>query len=266
MSRHSIKQRWERLGVCTPEWGIPGRVHSGPKDELGRLWKWDRERPSVDRKYSQQPIEVQLTSWPSPDEEYPDERAVRRHLERQGKWHEALVPKPSEASHSTDIHVDDRESLITSRPWYVWQIEVAEEEVRLRRIPKNFEIYDPARKNVTTRWKEKGYWKESWADLPGWKWKHESPSPEPPDPNDMDLTPSEIDAMEEIPPPTPPATLPALEKHRSLVYSGIFGPLPGYDPDPTPLASTREPHAEGDDDHVNNRSNPTVAPVGNKPP
>ncbi|KAF2245189.1 hypothetical protein BU26DRAFT_462997, partial [Trematosphaeria pertusa] len=181
MIRHSIKKRWERLGVWNPEWGIPARVHSGPKDNETR-WKW---------------------KWPSRDEEAPFERAVRLHLERQGGWNEAIVLQPSDADHPTDVHVDNREFFITSRPWYVWQLEVAEEEVRLTRDPDP-DNYFRARENVTTRWKDKGDWKESWGDLPGWKWRHESPSPEPADPNDMDFTPSEIDAMEEIPPRTPP--------------------------------------------------------------
>ena len=45
--------------------------------------------------------------------------------------------------------------------------------------------------------------------VPGWKWRHESPSPEPEDLTplntmDMEFTPSEVDALEAIPAPTPP--------------------------------------------------------------
>lgn len=86
--------------------------------------------------------------------------------------------------------------------------------MRLQRNPERTETYIRARANVTARWKEKGFWKDSWSnnlpqskdwrDLPGWKWRHESASPEPPDPDDMEFTPSEIDAMEAIRPPTPP--------------------------------------------------------------
>lgn len=54
---------------------------------------------------------------------------------------------------------------------------------------------------------EARYEKENdWAG--GWKWGHESTSPEPGDLTplntmDMDFTPSEVDALEAIPPPTP---------------------------------------------------------------
>lgn len=38
----------------------------------------------------------------------------------------------------------------------------------------------------------------------GWKWNHESPSLEPEDLRKIEFTPSEIDALEAIPPSTPP--------------------------------------------------------------
>ncbi|KAL8721869.1 MAG: hypothetical protein Q9225_001547 [Loekoesia sp. 1 TL-2023] len=203
MIRHSIKKRWERLGVWNPEWGIPGRVHTGPKNVIGK-WKWDREQSYYDRNYMRQPLETQMATWPSREEESPSDRAVRLHLEKQGVWSKTHGPQQLESSDAIDLHVDDRELLVTSRPWFMWGLEVAEEEVRLRRVPEYMEIYHQARANVAARWKVKGCWKDSWGDLPGWKWRHESASPEPADPNDMDFTPSELDALEEIPPPIPP--------------------------------------------------------------
>lgn len=38
--------------------------------------------------------------------------------------------------------------------------------MRLQRNLKQLKIeaYEPARANVTARWKEKGYWKDSWSN------------------------------------------------------------------------------------------------------
>jgi hypothetical protein len=65
-----------------------------------------------------------------------------------------------------------------------------------------------------------GDWKPEWRDqrsgntLIGWKWRHESPSPEPEDLSGLEdlatfeLTPSEVDALEAVPPPSPPTPQP----------------------------------------------------------
>jgi hypothetical protein len=235
MIRHSIKMRWERLGLWNPKWGIPGRVNRGPNDDE-RMWHWGwLVHPRKTGNYHNQPWDVQQTSWPPQDEEDPDERAIRQHLERKGEW----MAHPSAPSHAADVDVDaySRESLITSRPWYLWKLEVEEEAIRLAR-PLHTVLRDreKAAKTVTARWKAQGDWKESWVEydsdnrrlLPGWKWRHESPSPEPADPNEMDFSPSEIDALESIPPPTPPSPLPAaLLRRQTPTEEGrrIFGAL-----------------------------------------
>ncbi|KAK5442649.1 hypothetical protein LTS15_010967 [Exophiala xenobiotica] len=187
MIRHSIKKRWQQLGVWDPKWG-----------DVPKEWPW----------------------WNSGDGETPESRAIRRYLQKKAHENESLTPQAPEAKGPAEVPVDDDESLITSRPWFIWALEVAEEETRLRRNPERLETFLErpdtffrARANVTARWKEKGWWKDSWSNnlpngtwrhWPGWKWKHESPSPEPPDPNDMEFTPSEVDALEAIRPPTPP--------------------------------------------------------------
>ena len=260
MIRHSIKQRWQSLEVWNPEWQM--------QNYGGRHWKWDRKdlqqirHPDIDRR----PHHERMATWPSRNEEYPSERAVRLHLERQGGWNEAFDSQLSGTDGPADVHVDDREFLITSRPWFVWKLEVEEERVRLQRDPRNSETYYRARENVTARWKEKGYWKSSWSDLPGWKWKHESPSPEPPDPNDMDFTPSEIDALEAIPPPTPPSPpKPSSLIRQSPTWSNIFGWLPVQDKDTAPPASAQPsptPHTDGDGDDDDNGPGATAEPVG----
>ncbi|KAK6366497.1 hypothetical protein LTS17_010583 [Exophiala oligosperma] len=195
MIRHSIKKRWQQLGVWDPEWEVPTSKLGEFGESRGPVhWPWCNSRDKVSL----------------------ESRAVRRYLQKKAARdeNETLMPQPVQADGIAEVpEVDDHESPITSRPWFLWALEVTEEEVRLRRNPERLGTYVPARANVTARWKEKGYWKDSWSnnlpqyfdwrDSPGWKWRHESPSPEPPDPNDMDFTPSEVDALEAIPPPTP---------------------------------------------------------------
>jgi hypothetical protein len=202
--RHRIKKRWERLGLWNPKWGVPDRPYHRPDDvTINWKWMWDQRRNRNVRKHT----------WPSQDQEVPDERAVRLHLEERGDWNEVLRPQPAENDHSTEVQVDDRELFVTSRPWYVWNLEAAEERVRLRRLRKPLDNNE-AEINVTARWKEKGYWKQSWSDrsygrgqwkreVPGWKWRSESLSPEPVALDDIEYTPSEVEAMEGTPPITP---------------------------------------------------------------
>lgn len=121
MARHSIKKQWERMGIWSPEWGIPHRVHIGPRDKRGKWnWKWDTEQTFRGREseYDSLSDEAKIARWPSRDEEQPDERAVRRYLMEKGEWNEALDQQPLESDRSSDVHIDDRESFITSRPWY----------------------------------------------------------------------------------------------------------------------------------------------------
>ncbi|RMD43673.1 hypothetical protein DV735_g1411, partial [Chaetothyriales sp. CBS 134920] len=244
MARHSVKKRWEKLGVWNPEWGF--------KDGPGS-WSWDRKWRGIKRKFNCLELEEEMASWPSEDEESPNERAIRLYLQREGRWSNTLKVVSSGAGNIYNTEtIDDREALITSRPWFVWALEAAEEEVKQMRDPKQFmiEAYKPARAIVTARWKEKGWWKDSWSrkipegggikrDLVGWKWRHESPSPEPPDLNEPDFTPSEADAMEAIPPPTPPPP-PKPLKARPPTWS-IFGYTPGYDPDAPEQQEEQEP-------------------------
>ncbi|KAL8936872.1 MAG: hypothetical protein Q9211_003977 [Gyalolechia sp. 1 TL-2023] len=224
MIRHSIKKRWERLGVWNPKWGIPGRPNRGPDDDT----------------------DVQMTSWAPRDEERPDERAIRQHLESKGEW----TATCSEPGHAADVDVDanSRESLITSRPWYVWKLDVEEEAIRLARPLRTHWLgYETAAANVTARWKARGDWKESWVayddvynrslDRPGWKWRHESPSPEPTDPSDMDFSPSEVDALESVPPPTPTPPPPFELYKEPFTGVSLFGNLLGRRNETAPFAS-----------------------------
>ncbi|KAH0829794.1 hypothetical protein AYO21_06724 [Fonsecaea monophora] len=260
MVRHSIKKRWQELGVWNPKWGVVpnshGRYLNGDRPEF---WEWHRKWRGTQRKFDSLPWEEQNGCWPVPDEEFEWERAIRMYLEREGHWSETLKLVSTENGHQYDTDVvDDREFLITSRPWFVWALEAAEEEVKLRRLPMQPTIsaYEPARVNVMARWKEDGRWKDSWTDnttdyinppvwphLVGWKWRNESPSPEPADLNDMEFTPSEVDALEAIRPPTPrppPRSMPQERRRRTDI--SIFHPSYDDDSDPQPLESAEPLH------------------------
>lgn len=229
MIRHTIKKRWTCLGVWDPKTGVPDGVFWGP-----RSWPW----------------------WDSALEykENPEGCAIRLYLQRKRSREDNLALQALGDHGLANVQSDDGGSPIASRPWFVWEMDVAEEQAKLLRNPKmSFdEAYELARASVTTKWQD--LWKESWSDkisrdgsgvwthYPGWKWRHESPSPEPPDPNDMEFTPSEVDALEAISHPTPPPQ----------PWSPYFGFQAGYDPDsalPASAQSALKPWTTGDDDH-----------------
>lgn len=137
--------------------------------------------------------------------DHPNSRAARS---REG-WHRGARPPPSPRSGlAENASRSAAESFITTRPWYTYALDEEEERIRLERIPRRLHGYYNMdhEELVEERWRETGMWNhhKDGRKRPGWKWKHESPSPEPgQDISNLDLTPSEIDALEEIPPPTP---------------------------------------------------------------
>lgn len=184
--RRNIRKRWQRLGIWNPEWGIPGRVNGQPNGNVSN-WKW-KWQPSTD--------------LPPSDPQHPINRAVQ--LRRNLAYGDHAPPPPhSHLRH--DAAASEAESFITSRPWFIYAVERAEFYRRFSdRIPvEQWGREHPDEDNQVTKWwKERGDW------MPGWKWRHESPSPEPEDltpldTDDMDFTPSEVDALEAIPPPSP---------------------------------------------------------------
>lgn len=165
-------------------------------------------------------FEEERAKWPTGDEEGPNARAIRQSPESKRPWGERYGPALAEGSQDTEVSVDPNESRITSRPWFRWDLEVGEEAKRLDRAQRlDLPVEKKAKVNAKARWQAQGDWKDTWSDTPRWKWRHESPSPEPEDPNDMDFSPSEIDALDAIPPPTPPPTLPI----KSAPISDIRG-------------------------------------------
>ncbi|RMZ83265.1 hypothetical protein DV738_g1277, partial [Chaetothyriales sp. CBS 135597] len=188
--RHRIKKRWERLGVWNPEWGIPGRVDERPRDKtFSWKWRWQGDTPTCGNSPS--------AYLP----QHPNSRAI--HL-RQGLRRGERGPLPPRHSLSADASKSAAEAFITSRPWYIFGLDQEEERTRLERIPSIEQRFNDMdhEAQVSERWRQRGDWARFGKPI-GWKWKHESPSPEPEGLSGMDFTPSEIDALEAIPPPTP---------------------------------------------------------------
>ncbi|KIW09776.1 hypothetical protein PV08_11876 [Exophiala spinifera] len=181
MIRHSIKKRWQKLGVWNSKWGVPtGELGGFGNNDGPKSWEWESL---------------------SQARESAESRAIRLHLQRQGRENENLTPQLQEVGDTPDIQVDDRESLITSRPWFLWALEVAEEAVRLQRNPKQskIEAYEPAPGVIICL--EIGWMDGATCLVGSGKMSHHRQNP--PDPDEMEFTPSEIDASEAIRPSTP---------------------------------------------------------------
>lgn len=158
---------------------------------------------------------------------------LRQHLRR---GESAPVLPRSRLEH--DATASQAESFLISRPWFAFDIEVIEEQIRYWRLPHHQRLFYPhsVRRQVIEWWKERGDWRDEFGRtkwVTSWKWRHESPSPEPEDllhiestsnmkdsledmvaiglhymtqdnPLDkMDFTPSETDALEAIELPRP---------------------------------------------------------------
>jgi len=245
MVRNSIRKRWEALGFWNPEWGIPIMGLRFGDNRHPDEWSWNWRTRPVRGKYQTKPFAEQVASWPPRDEEHVDERAIRRYFENKGQWIETQAPSNPDTAITMEEEVDQNEARITTRPWYQWAIEVLEEAIKLSRTDDTgYADREAAAVKIREQWKAKGDWKDSWGDSPGWRWKHESPSPEPEDPNEMDFSPSEIDALEAIQPPTPPTFNGALwiPKFGPPSEGPIFDFLGQSDPNGLALTQPSEGH------------------------
>jgi hypothetical protein len=212
--RHNIRKRWQRLGIWNPEWGIPGRVDTQPRDWVDSWrWRWQSD-----------------TDPPPYDPQHPVSRAVQ--LRKNLDYSERPVPPPRSRL-SEDASASEAESFIISRPWFIYSLGGYEFMERKARIPwQQRGRPDPGQDSQVRKWwKERGDWQKSW-EVPGdrshvvvgWKWRHESPSPEPEDlsrllADDMDCTPSEVDALEAVRIPTPPSPrFPQTNHHGPYIF------------------------------------------------
>ena len=207
IARHNIKRRWEKLGVWNPEWGIPENKNNIQPNDDASKWKWRWQHGNASAEWCNGLKTMALNP------KHPITRAIRL---REGLRRSQHVPVSPRSHLQGDVSASQAESFLISRPWFTYIVEITEEEERYDRIPwKQKRLYKSASMYVEERWKENSDWKVGWRDrfgnkLVGWKWRHESPSPEPEDLVGLDnlatfeLTPSEVDALEAVPPPSPP--------------------------------------------------------------
>ena len=209
--RRNIKRRWQKLGVWNPEWGIPDRTDNPHPNDDTCIWKWPWQHGDAAAEWRESRTGDPGAMAHNP--RHPVTRALelRRGLRR--SEHKPTIPR---SRLEKDASASQAESFITSRPWFMYRVERAEEWQRGNRVPlRTRRLYSKsAFLSVKEQWEKRGDWKEEWPyesrnQAVGWKWRHESPSPEPDDYErlddpTLDLAPSEVDALEAIRPPTPP--------------------------------------------------------------
>ena len=219
IARRNVRKRWEKLGVWNPQWGIPGRTDQQSNDRSDKWdWRWHTPRPlhrqEGDGGASGYMRAINPFSEAGLEVLNPDHPTVRAVSLRQGLGQLEHVPVPPRPA-LKDASPAEAESFILSRPWFMYALETTEEQMRHARLPRRGHA-DPTPDlawEVLTHWKNIGAFNADsgpsrYKNYPGWKWPHESPSPEPEDlqtliTGDMDFTPSEADALEAIPPPSP---------------------------------------------------------------
>ncbi|KAI0396850.1 hypothetical protein F5Y17DRAFT_455683 [Xylariaceae sp. FL0594] len=207
--RHCLKRRWEKLGVWNSAWGFAGRRSEARDDFTRWTWPWQPADAADNRDRAfDEAVEVVR-------------RAVllRRNMLR-GE-HAPTIPRSRPRPGAS---VGEGEAFIISRPWFQFQLEVAEETARYDRLTdeeKERSQHSPL-KQVIQWCKERGEWRaesdggrilnEELPAVASWKWRHESPSPEPEDvpaayearqtplevAEELELTPSEVDDLERI--------------------------------------------------------------------
>jgi hypothetical protein len=200
--RHNVKRRWEKLGLWNPEWGFAGRKVQ-PNDNF-RTWTWwwqpNGAADDLDHAYRDR---RELVA-----------RALRLRQNLRRGEHAPVLPRSRLGQDTTAAQA---EAFLISRPWFIFQIEIAEERMRYGRLSVEDKRRYPysARDQVIKWWKERGDWRDEFnrSDwVTAWKWQHESPSPEPEDLTpidhmkdspldaaaDMEFTPSEIDELQTI--------------------------------------------------------------------
>lgn len=195
--RRNVRRRWEKLGIWNPAWGFPGR-NAEPNDSIDSWDWWWRQSDGFTMTDGKQLVDRALS--------------LRQRLDR-GESTPAL-PRSRLAQNTTASQAD---SFIISRPWFLFRLEVMEENQRCLRLPASQSSQFAARikEHVIQCWRDRGDWRresDSIKRVISWKWRHESPSPEPeglpylepPDDSKINLldsiefTPSEVDALEAI--------------------------------------------------------------------
>ncbi|KAG7285868.1 hypothetical protein NEMBOFW57_008162 [Staphylotrichum longicolle] len=236
IARRNIRRRWQKLGVWNPEWGIPDRKNDPQASDKTWDWKWPWQHGDAAAEWKRGDYWAMVRNPRHP---------ITRALElRRGLRRSAHSPMPPRSHLKGDFSASQAESFIISRPWFMFKVEASEQRERRHRLSLEMSRRYNASKPpaLKDRWEEREDWKPEWRDrssgntLIGWKWRHESPSPEPEDLSALedlaalDLTPSEVDALEAIPPPSPPTPEPVYDPSArpgtGLLASGPLLPEP----------------------------------------
>lgn len=167
--RHRIRKRWQELGIWNPEWEFPYLQSWAPEPLHGSTqinwdWEWDsekRHRPGLWVKHRDQGSDASFNLSISPT-----------------KVAEGALAREAEA-------------FIVSRPWFIYRMHKAENQIRFKRVPgellRGLELAAfPGGDRVRRVWEERGEWNDSWDEPgikrksiePGWTWRDESPEPE----------------------------------------------------------------------------------------
>ncbi|KAI1077215.1 hypothetical protein F5B20DRAFT_593026 [Whalleya microplaca] len=196
IARHSVKRRWEKLGVWNPEWGFAGRKVQPGDDFEKWTWWWQPAGAADDPS----------RAWKDGRDLVARGLRLRQNL-RRGE-HAPVVPR---SRLSKDTTAAQAEAFLISRPWFVFQLELAEERERYWRLSNDDQrrYSYSALNQVIKWWKERGDWREEYNRT---GWVTESPSPEPEELSsvrnmknspldaaaEMEFTPSEVDELETI--------------------------------------------------------------------
>lgn len=205
IARHNVKRRWQALGVWNPAWvGCPGDFSAG---HHSWTWRWQTENGEDEEAVRQKAIAV-----------------VKRALHlREGMVRGETVPVIPRTNLSPQATASQAEAFIISRPWFMYQLELADEEMRHSRAPlkerKHIDIDSPT--SIVTRWwKERGDWRDKATEVHteiSWKWRHETPEPPFADLSPMDnMINSTLDGIEEM--GFSPSEIAELEKIESGFY------------------------------------------------
>lgn len=189
LARSAVRRRWEALGVWNPNWGvvhyndqIAERSKRSIRDENDKPWEWEwASEPQPDRSH---PIRCVASQNAPPDRSHPAWRAalLRKGL-RRGEFAQP-PPRPVPSRTSSD---SEKESFITSRPWFQYSLSLIEESERRERLGNDDYLLDslpPATStSVQMVWKDAGVWRDEWEHCSrssgvGWRWSDESPSPD----------------------------------------------------------------------------------------
>ncbi|KAH7000243.1 hypothetical protein EDB80DRAFT_811358 [Ilyonectria destructans] len=168
--RQRIRKRWQELGIWNSDWGIPyhqPRTFTANPYHGQAEWKWEWE----------------ITKLHEPG-------FWVKHRDQGSDASFNLGISPTKVAEGASMR--EAEAFIVSIPWVTYNIHMAENLIRFKRVPKELRTGigrrdTPRGDQVRRRWEERGQWNDSWDEpgikeqsiQPGWTWRDETPEPEP---------------------------------------------------------------------------------------